>query len=69
MPVPALRPANYLGPSSWCCRPQKSKINGLRLARSAMPLNKEQLWHVMKATALLDPGLRDNFFARSRPQA
>jgi hypothetical protein len=26
-----------------------------------MPLNKEQLWQVMKAAALLDPGLRDNF--------
>jgi len=26
-----------------------------------MPLNREQLWQVMKAAALLDPGLRDNF--------
>ena len=26
-----------------------------------MPLNKEQLWQVMKAAALLDTGLRDNF--------
>lgn len=26
-----------------------------------MPLNKEQLWQVMKAAALLDPSLRDNF--------
>ena len=26
-----------------------------------MLLNKEQLWRVMKAAALLDPGLRDNF--------
>jgi hypothetical protein len=26
-----------------------------------MPLNKEQLWQVMKAAALLDHGLRDNF--------
>ena len=33
-----------------------------------MPLNKEQLWQVMKAAALLDPGLRNNFL-RSRLQA
>jgi hypothetical protein len=26
-----------------------------------MPLNKEQLWQVMKAAALLDSGLRDHF--------
>jgi hypothetical protein len=34
-----------------------------------MPLNKEQLWQVMKAAALLDPDLRDNFPTRSRQQA